>query len=115
VGGVLDVGGEYAIVRKLRDHLGEAPCSIVSRSLGLAVTPVRKLAAMTERSTLLYDLADRRGILGVFDPVEYDLGDRNLACHGLGSSFIVDRQGETHECWSHHFSVFLLSWTAELM
>jgi hypothetical protein len=34
---------------------------------------------MTMSSTLVYDLADRRRIRLVFDPVEYDLGDRNLA------------------------------------
>ena len=40
VGGVLDVGGEHAIVRELRDHLREAPGSIVRRGLGLAVAPI---------------------------------------------------------------------------
>ncbi len=49
---------------------------------------------MTISPTLVYDLADRRWIRRVFDPVEYDLGDRDLADHGLRSSFIIDRQRE---------------------
>ena len=94
VGGVLDVGGEYTIVRELRDNLREAPGSIVGRGFGLAVAPVRELAAMTISPALVYHLADRRRIRRVFDPVEYDLGDRDLADHGLGSSFIVHSQRE---------------------
>ncbi len=68
---------------------------------------------MTISPALVYDLADRRWIRRVFDPVEYDLGDRDLADHGLRSSFIVDSQREADQCWSHRVSVLLLFWTAE--
>ncbi len=95
VGGVVDVTSDYAIVRELRDNLREAPCSIVGRRLGFAVAPVRELAAVTISPALVYDLADRRWIRRVFTPVENYLSDRDLACHGLRSSFIVDRQCET--------------------
>ncbi len=49
---------------------------------------------MTISPTLVYDLADRRWIRHVFDPVQYDLGDRDLADHGLRSSFVINRQRE---------------------